>query len=37
VKRDSQIPNSYKETSRPHFQMRVSANTGILSAHEKTE
>ncbi len=27
MKRDSQIPDSYKETSRPRFQTRVSANT----------
>ena len=35
VKQDSQVPNSYRETSRPHLQARVSANTDILLAHEK--
>jgi len=35
VKRDSQVPNSYRETSRPHLQAHVSANTDILLAHEK--
>ena len=35
MKRDSQVPNSYRETSRPHSQARVSANTDILLlAHE---
>jgi len=34
VKRDSQVPNSYRATSRPHLQVRVSANTDIFLAHE---
>ena len=37
VKRDSQVPNSHRETSRLHLQACVSANTDILLAHETTE
>ena len=35
VKRDSQVPNLYMETNRPHLQARVSVNTDIVLAHEK--
>ena len=35
VKWDSQVPNSYRETSRPHLQTLLSANTDIILAHEK--
>jgi len=37
VKRDSQVPNLYREMSRPHLQVRGSANADILLAHETTE
>jgi hypothetical protein len=37
IELETVVPNSYRETSRPHLQTRVSANTDILLAHETTE
>ncbi len=34
MKQDSQVPNSYRETSRPHLQVRVSANIGCKEGIE---